>query len=181
MQGDKIMKRGIRLAVFIAVGVFLLVALNAAAEKGADEGTVKGRLVAKGLRTPVGQAVVTMRDLATGREYRSAPTDESGRFEIAGVGEGRYRVEVESERGAVELQQSLFVKANEVADFNLDVAPDAVAPEWDVARGVYGVMETMCRPRGKPSPWKPPGKPPWVPGPPPWHPGPPPWHGGNPH
>jgi hypothetical protein len=175
------MKKEIRLAVVMAVCVLLLTALGAATEKKADEGTVKGRLVEKGWKAPVGEVVVKMKDLATGKEYLSAPTDKSGRFEIGGVAEGRYRIEVASETGAVELQQSIFVKANEVAEFNLDVAPDALAPEWDVAEGVYPVMEAMCKPRPQPSPWKPPGKPPWVPGPPPWHPGPPHWHGGNPH
>jgi len=176
MQGEtirKMIRTGLRLAAISAVVFFSLAAFSIAVEKKADAGSVKGVLVEEGWRTPVGSVVVKMKDLATGKEYISAPTDESGRFEIAGVAEGRYRLEVISEEGAIELEQSIFVKANEVADFNLDVAPDALAPEWEVAQGVYGVMEVMCKPRKPSSPHKPPGKPPWVPGPPPWHPGPP--------
>jgi hypothetical protein len=171
MQGETVLRKkrtGLRLAAISAVSLMVLAALGAGAVKPAT-GTVKGVLTEEGWRTPVENVVVRMLDTASGKEYLSAATDERGRFEIGGVAEGRYRVEVITAVGAARLEQSILIKANEVAEFNLDVGPDAVAPEWDVAQGVYGVMEIMSHPTKKPSPWKPPGKPPWVPGPPPWH------------
>jgi len=174
MQGDKVRKlrsAGVRLAAFSVVLVLLVWAAGAAVEKPATAGTVKGVLSDQEWKAPVENVVVRMLDTATGKEYLSAPTDKRGTFEISGVSEGRYRLEVVSAEGAVDLKQSVLVKAGEVADFNLDVAPDAVMPEWDVAQGTYGMMEVMCKPRKPPSPHKPPHKPPWVPGPPPWHPG----------
>jgi hypothetical protein len=150
--------------------------LSAATEKEPEAGVVRGVLVEKDSRATLGNAVVSLINLGTGKEYLSSPTDKGGRFEIGAVPEGRYRLEVAAGEGRVEFLQSVFIKANEVADFNLDVAPADLRAEWGVARGVYVITEVMCRPRPPVSPWKPPGKPPWVPGPPPWVPGPPPWH-----
>ena len=162
MQGTKLRKSkrtGIRLTAFWAAFLLIVGAAGAAVVKPAAAGVVKGVLSDQEWRAPVENVVVRMLDTATGKEYLSAPTDKRGTFEISGIAEGRYRLEVVSAEGAVDLKQSVLVKAGEVADFNLDVAPDAVMPEWDVAQGTYGMMEIMCKPR----------KPPWVPGPPPWH------------
>ena len=172
MQGDKVRKTrnaGLRVAALSAVLLLFASAAGAAVEKPAKAGTVKGVLSDQEWKAPVENVVVRMLDTATGKEYLSAPTDRRGAFEISGVSEGRYRLEVVSAVGAVDLKQSVLVKAGEVADFNLDVAPDAVLPQWDVAQGTNGMMEVMCKPRKPPSPHKPPHKPPWVPGPPPWH------------
>jgi hypothetical protein len=174
MQGDKVRKSrraGVCLVTFSAVALLIAGAAGAAVEKPAKAGTVKGVLSDQEWKAPVENVVVRMLDTATGKEYLSAPTDKRGTFEISGIAEGRYRLEVVSTEGAVDLKQSVLVKAGEVADFNLGVASDAVMPRWDVARGTYGMMESMCTPHKPPSPWKPPGKPPWVPGPPPWNPG----------
>ena len=164
-------RAGIRLTAFLAAFLLIVGAAGAAVEKPAKAGTVKGVLSDQEWKAPVENVVVRMLDTATGKEYLSAPTDKRGAFEISGVPEGRYRLEVVSAEGAVDLKQSVLVKAGEVADFKLGVAPDAVMPQWDVAQGVYGMMEIMCKPHKPPSPHKPPGKPPWVPGPPPWNPG----------
>lgn len=172
MQGDKVRKirsAGVRLAALSAVALLIAGAAGAAVVKPAAAGVVKGVLSGQGWTAPVENVVVRILDTASGKEYLSAPTDRRGAFEISGVSEGRYRLEVVSAEGAVDLKQSVLVKAGEVADFNLDVAPGAVTPQWDVAQGTYGMMEVMCKPHKPPSPHKPPHKPPWVPGPPPWH------------
>ena len=172
MQGDKPSKSkraGVRLAALSAVALLIAGAAGAAVEKPAAAGVVKGVLSDQEWRAPVENLIVRIVDTATGKEYRSAPTDRRGAFEISGVAEGRYRLEVVSAGGVVDLEQSFLVRAGEVADLNLDVAPDAVMPEWDVALGTSGMMEIMCKPHKPPSPHKPPHKPPWVPGPPPWH------------
>src|SRR4030042_5621106 len=177
MQGEKVRKSGsagIRLAAFSAAFLLIGGGGGAAVVKPAAAGVVKGVLSDQEWRAPVENVVVRMLDTATGKEYLSAPTDKRGAFEISGIPEGRYRLEVVSAEGAVDVKQSVLVKAGEVADFKLGVAPDAVMPQWDVAQGVYGMMEIMCKPHKPPSPHKPPGKPPWGRGPPPWVPGPPP-------
>jgi hypothetical protein len=130
---------------------------------------VKGALSDQDWSGPVENVVVRILDTSTGKEYLSGPTNDRGKFEIRGVPEGRYRVEVVSAGGAADLEQSVLVKAGEVAEMSLGVGEGGLIPDWEVAQGTDGLMDIMCPPPKKPSPWKPPHKPPWPPGPPPWH------------
>ena len=171
MEGNKVRKigsAGVRLAV-LSAALLLCLGAAGAVDKPAAAGVVKGALSDQDWNGPVENVVVRILDTNTGKEYLSAPTDDRGKFEITGVPEGRYRVEVVSAEGAADLKQSVLVKAGEVAEMSLGVGGGALTPQWEVAQGVNGIMEIMCPPPKKPSPWKPPGKPPWPPGPPPWH------------
>jgi hypothetical protein len=174
MRGVKISKKNL-LALGLAISFLLLfLAVGARAEKPEAAGLVKGVLVEEGLAFPVDNAVVRIRNASEGREYLSGPTNEKGVFEIRGVEEGRYGVEVITAEGRFELARTVLIKAGEVADLSLELQSGGLMAGLPGVQGFEGIYEMMGKPRRPHSPWKPPGKPPWVPGPPPWAPGPPP-------
>lgn len=170
MRGVKISKKNFLALGFAVVFLLLFLAVEARAEKPEAAGLVKGVLVEEGIAVPVDNAVVKIRNAGDGREYLSGPTNERGVFEIRGVEEGRYGVEVITAEGRFELEQTVLIKAGEVADLSLELMPNAVMAGWPEVQGLEAIYGMMGRPQRPPSPWKPPGKPPWVPGPPPWAP-----------
>ncbi len=71
---------------------------------------------------PVEKAVVKLRNVETGKEYFSAPTDENGVYRIQNVEEGRYTLGVTSAIGDFNFGYEVMIMAGEVGKLSLMLA-----------------------------------------------------------
>ena len=105
-------------AMLLAAGVF------AAAGVPADLGALSGSVVGDDLTTPLAGAVVRFVNVADGQEYLSPPSGPNGRFELAGIAEGRYAVTVTAAGSSFTLKERLSVKGRETGDLRLGLGRD---------------------------------------------------------
>jgi len=113
------------LAVFLA-GTFILLTLpvrnlTAAAPKGS--GALAGHIYNEDMRTPVRNAVVKLRNVATQKEYESEPTDPEGMYRIPGIEEGRYVMGVLGPSGSYNFHYSIMIKADALAKLSVAMTP----------------------------------------------------------
>ena len=105
-------------AMLLAAGVF------AAAAVPADLGALSGSVVGDDLTTPLAGAVVRVVNVADGREFISLPSGPNGRFELAGIAEGRYAVTVAAAGSSFTLKERLYVKGRETGELSLGLGRD---------------------------------------------------------
>jgi len=109
------------LAVILIGAVILLTVpvaqIAAAAAKG--NGALAGHIYSEDMRTPVRNAVVKLRNVATQKEYESDPTDPEGMYRIPGIEEGRYVMGVLGPSGAYNFHYSIMIKADALAKLSL--------------------------------------------------------------
>jgi len=79
--------------------VAVLVFLVAPTLSQAAATTLQGRVLGPAGVTPMPGAVVKFYNLVTGTLYRSEATDADGGYVLPGLGEGRYDVAIETDRG----------------------------------------------------------------------------------
>lgn len=113
------------LAIFL-VAAFLLLTLPwprtaAAAPKG--NGALAGHIFNEDMRTPVRNAVVKLRNVATLKEYESEPTSPDGTYVIPAIEEGRYVMGVLGPSGSYNFHYSIMIKADAVAKLSVAMKP----------------------------------------------------------
>lgn len=113
------------LSLFL-VGAFLLLMfpmprMAAAAPKG--NGVLVGHIYNDDMKTPVSNAVVKLRNLATQKEYASEPTDLDGMYKIPAVEEGRYVMGVLGPSGSYNFHYSIMIKSDALAKLSLAMKP----------------------------------------------------------
>ncbi len=113
------------LAVFL-VAAFILLTVSwpqaaSAAPKG--NGALAGHIYNEDMRTPVPNAVVKLRNLATQKEYESEPSDPDGTYVIPAVEEGRYVMGVLGPGGSYNFHYSIMIKADALAKLSLAMKP----------------------------------------------------------
>jgi len=84
-------------------------------------GALAGFVYTGETRTPVAGAIVKLRNLADMREMASVPTDESGKYAIAGIPEGRYVLGVSAGIEDFNLEYALYIKSGELGKLSLEI------------------------------------------------------------
>ena len=113
------------LAVFL-VSAFVLLTLPVrefAAGGPGGTGALAGYIYDEDMRTPVRNAVVLLRNVATLKEYESEPTDPDGMYRIPGIEEGRYVMGVKAASGSYNFHYSLLIKADALAKLSVAMKP----------------------------------------------------------
>jgi len=90
-------------------------------------GSLIGFIYAENLTTPVENAIVKIKNISTGKEYMSNPTDKTGLYKIESVAEGRYILGVTTPQGDFNFEFELFIKAREIAKLSLALKPGIAA------------------------------------------------------
>jgi hypothetical protein len=113
------------LAVLLA-GAFLVLTVPwppaaSAAPKGS--GALAGNIYNEDMRTPVRNAVVKLRNVATLQEYESQPTDPSGMYRIPAIEEGRYVMGVLGPSGSYNFHYSILIKSEALAKLSVAMKP----------------------------------------------------------
>jgi hypothetical protein len=75
------------------------------------------------MRTPVRNAIVKLRNVATQKEYESEPTDPNGMYRIPGIEEGRYIMGVQAPSGTYNFHYSILIKSNALAKLSVAMKP----------------------------------------------------------
>jgi hypothetical protein len=110
----------------LLVAAFVLLTLpvrEVAASGPGGTGALAGHIYDKDMRTPVRNAVVMLRNVATQKEYESEPTDPDGMYRIPGIEEGRYVMGVKSSAGSYNFHYSLLIKSDALAKLSVAMKP----------------------------------------------------------
>lgn len=115
-----------RFLVLSLVGAFILLILPlremaVAAPKG--NGALAGHIYGEDMRTPVRNAVVKLRNVATLKEYASEPTAPDGTYVIPAIEEGRYVMGVLGPGGSYNFHYSIMIKADALAKLSVAMSP----------------------------------------------------------
>jgi hypothetical protein len=104
-------------AVFLAAAFIMLTlpVRNHAAGAPGGSGALTGYIFNEDMKTPVRNAVVKLRNVATLREYQSEPTDAFGMYRIPTIDEGRYVMGVQGPGGAYNFHYSIMIKSDALA------------------------------------------------------------------
>jgi hypothetical protein len=90
-------------------------------------GSLIGFIYSEALKAPVENAVVKIRNVSTGKEHMSKPTDKTGLYKIENAEEGRYVLGVTTPQGDFNFEFELFIKARETAKLSLALKPGQMA------------------------------------------------------
>jgi hypothetical protein len=106
--------------VFLAAAIVLLTLPVRELTAGAPgTGALAGHIFSEDMRTPVRNAVVMLRNIATQKEYESEPTDPDGLYRIPGIEEGRYVMGVKDASGSYNFHYSIMIKADSLAKLSV--------------------------------------------------------------
>jgi hypothetical protein len=86
-------------------------------------GSLVGFIYDKDMKTPVANAVVKIRNLASAKLYTSIPSDANGMYKIMGIEEGRYILGVTASKGDFNFDYALLLKGNEMAKLSVALTP----------------------------------------------------------
>jgi hypothetical protein len=115
-----------KILAVLLVAAFVLLTLPvpefAAAGPGGT-GALAGHIYNEDMRTPVRNAVVMLRNVATQKEYESEPTDPEGMYRIPGIEEGRYIMGVKAPSGSYNFHYSIVIKADALAKLSVAMKP----------------------------------------------------------
>jgi len=113
------------LSIFL-VSAFVLLTLpvrEVAAAGPSGSGALAGHIYDEDMKTPVRNAVVVLRNLATQQEYWSEPTDPDGMYRIPEIEEGRYIMGVKAPSGSYNFHYSLLIKSDALAKLSVAMKP----------------------------------------------------------
>ena len=115
------------LVVFLAASFILLTlpVRDFAAGAPKANGALSGYIYNEDMRTPVRNAVVKLRNVASQKEYESEPTDLEGMYRIPGIEEGRYVMGVMSVHGDYNFHYSILIKSDALAKLSVAMKPGA--------------------------------------------------------
>jgi hypothetical protein len=82
-------------------------------------GALTGIIYWEDVKTPVENALVKIRNLQTGKEYQSPPSDKNGLYLLKDIPEGRYILGVTTSKGDFNFNFEVFIKAGETARLSL--------------------------------------------------------------
>ncbi len=85
----------------------------------AGTGALTGTIYWDDVKTPVENAVVKLRNIQTGKELPSPPSNNKGLYLVKDIPEGRYLIGVATSRGDYNFNFEVFIKANETAKLSL--------------------------------------------------------------
>ncbi|NTV80767.1 MAG: carboxypeptidase regulatory-like domain-containing protein [Candidatus Aminicenantes bacterium] len=109
--------------LIVAAFVLLTLPIRELAAAGPGTGALAGHIYDDDMRTPVRNAVVMLRNVATQKEYQSEPTDPDGMYRIPGIEEGRYVMGVKAPSGSYNFHYSLLIKSDALAKLSVAMKP----------------------------------------------------------
>ena len=135
-----------RFLVIFLIGAFVLLVFPVrefvtAAPKG--NGALAGHIYNDDMRTPVRNAVVKLRNLATLKEYASDPTGADGTYVIPAVEEGRYVMGVLGPNGSYNFHYSIMIKADSLAKLSVAMRPGGSPVMLQTGSSAYGKKATI--------------------------------------
>ena len=141
------------LALFLAAA-FVLLTLpirDFAAGAPKSNGALAGHIYDEDMRTPVRNAVVKLRNVATQKEYESEPTDLEGMYMIPAIEEGRYVMGVQVASGSYNFHYSLMIKSNALAKLSVAMKPNSAPVRIEEGTSTTekkGIVEFFKSPAG---------------------------------
>ena len=84
-------------------------------------GSLVGFIYDKDMKTPVPNAVVRIRNVASAKAYESAPTDANGMYKVTGIAEGRYILGVSAKGGDFNFDYAVALKGAEMAKLSVSL------------------------------------------------------------
>jgi hypothetical protein len=123
MEGRPSMRKTLSIVLVSAFCLLILPVRELAAAKASGTGSLVGHIYDEDMRTPVRNAVVVLRNLATQKEYWSEPTDPEGMYRIPAVEEGRYIMGVKAPSGSYNFHYSLLIKSEVLAKLSVAMKP----------------------------------------------------------
>lgn len=131
--------RGALIALFLSS-----TAVSVSAQTTKTTGSMMGYVFGEDMKTPAENAVVILRSLKDGKEYKSTPADRDGLYKIPVVDEGRYVVGVTTGTGNFNFQSRILIKPNELAILPLTLKAGAV--EGPGAKEAVNIPEVIPKP-----------------------------------
>ena len=89
-------------------------------------GSLKGAIYEDDFESRVEDAVVKLRNILTGKEYKSEPTDNNGAYEIKNIEQGRYVIGIITQEGDYNFEFEVYIKANEEGLLNIALEPGII-------------------------------------------------------
>ncbi|MCX6570952.1 MAG: hypothetical protein NT006_05970 [Candidatus Aminicenantes bacterium] len=142
------------LVVFLAAAFILLTIPVRQFAAGAPKanGALSGYIYGEDMRTPIRNAVVKLRNVASQKEYESEPTDLEGMYRIPGIEEGRYVMGVMSVQGDYNFHYSILIKSDALAKLSVAMKPNSAPVRIEQGTSANekkkGVMEFFKSPAG---------------------------------
>lgn len=133
------------LGIFL-IGAFVLLTVPVGEFAGVapkGNGVLAGHIYGEDMRTPVRNAVVKLRNVATLKEYASDPTAPDGTYVIPAVEEGRYVMGVIGPRGSYNFHYSLMIKADAVAKLSVAMKPGGAPVMLQTGSSAYNKKPTI--------------------------------------
>jgi hypothetical protein len=132
------------LSVFLLLAfIFLIVPKPEAMAAPKGSGALAGHIFSEDMRTPVRNAVVKLRNIATQKEYWSEPTEPDGTYTIPGIEEGRYIMGVLGPRGNYNFHYSILIKSDAVAKLSVAMKPGNAPVMLQVGTSAYKKKPTI--------------------------------------
>lgn len=110
----------------ISAFTFLILPMDALAQ--AKTGSMTGFIYGADMKTPVQSAVVKIRNVETGSEFKSSPSDQTGLYNIKNIQAGRYILGVSGDKGDFNFAYELLIKGGEVAKLAVALTPMTAKP-----------------------------------------------------
>ncbi len=128
------------------IGAFVLLSVPvpqfaAPAPKG--NGALAGHIYSDDMRTPIPNAVVKLRNVATLKEYSSEPTAPDGTYVIPAIEEGRYVMGVLGPSGSYNFHYSIMIKADAMARLSVAMKPGGSPVMLQTGSSAYGKKPTI--------------------------------------
>jgi Carboxypeptidase regulatory-like domain len=122
------MSRGAKKSVFLCFcGIFLFSGLAAfpppLGAQAIERGNLVGQILDRDGRTPIGGAVLRLRNISSGAIYESAATNAQGRFRIDGLGKGIYTYGITTSQGDFNSNELIGILANETTKISISLNP----------------------------------------------------------
>jgi len=141
------------LAIFLTAAFVLLTlpVRDFAAGAPKANGALSGYIYGEDMKTPVRNAVVKLRNVASQKEYESEPTDLEGMYRIPGIEEGRYVMGVMSVQGDYNFHYSILIKSDALAKLSVSMKPGGVPArieEGTDSAKKKGIIEFFKSPAG---------------------------------
>lgn len=127
MLTRKIFKSPVLLSLVLSAFALLILPVEGFASRSSG-GVLVGFIYASDMKTPVNNAVVKIRNVDTGQEYVSKPTDEKGLYKLDQLKEGSYVMGITAPDGDYNFEHVVRIKEGEVGKLSLALKRGEIAP-----------------------------------------------------